>query len=374
LGDEAFYYYYKDGKLVGQVLTHVDDFFASGTKEFLAWIRSVLQKELQVSKIESNSFRFTGIDIQKVPEGIRVSMEEYAKSLEDIENIREAPNDELLTKLELKVYRKMTGKISWLAQNTRPDLSFVALDLSKQNSCAKIKDLKRINVVLERVRSKPSVVMFTKIGEVEDLVVFGLTDGSYKLGEKAVGGSLVILGNKNSLGGVPLYWRSKTLKKVCTSAKAVETHAMTRHLNDIQFFTLQLQQILAPEATVRIPIRIFTDSKPLLESIGSIHQVENKLLRNNVQDMKDMLYEGIVLSFSWLEAEEMLADLFTKDRKNADDLDSLTQKNVFLQAQQKKNMVVCLKDEIKFLYRCDKVRTLKKGKDFKKLSPLEVKQ
>jgi hypothetical protein len=302
-------------------------------------------------------------------------MEEYAKSLEDIENIREAPNEELLTKLELKIYRKMTGKISWLAQNTRPDLSFVALDLSKQNSCAKIKDLKRINVVLERVRGKPSVVLYTKIGEVEDLTVFGLTDGSYKLGEKAVGGSLVILGNKNTTGGVPLYWRSKTLKKVCTSAKAVETHAMTRHMNDIQFFTLQLQQILAPEAKEKIPIRIFTDSKPLLESVGSIHQVENKLLRNNVQDMKDMLYEGIVLSFSWLEAEEMLADLFTKDRKNSEDLDALTQKNIFVYALQKKNMVVCLNDEIKFLHRIDKVRTLKKGKDFRKnVSPLEVKQ
>jgi hypothetical protein len=253
----------------------------------------------------------------------------------------------------------MTGKIAWLAQNTRPDLSFVALDLSKKNSCAQIRDLKRINVVLERVRSKRSVVMFTKMGDIKDLVVFGLTDGSYKLGEKAVGGSLVVLGNRDSLGGVPLYWRSKTLKKVCTSAKAAETHAMTRHLNDVQFFTLQLQQLLAPEAEDKIPIRIFTDSKPLLESIGSIHQVENKLLRNNIQDMKDMLYEGIVFSFSWLEAEEMLADLFTKDRKNVDDLESLTKENVFKQAQQKKNMVVCVKDEIKFLHRCDKLNKKK---------------
>jgi hypothetical protein len=140
---------------------------------------------------------------------------------------------------------------------------------------------------------------------------------------------------------------------------------------------LQLQQILAPEATEKIPIRIFTDSKPLLESVGSIHQVENKLLRNNIQDMKDMLYERIVLSFSWLEAEEMLADLFTKDRKNTEDLDTLTQKNIFLYAMEKKNMVVCLNDEIKFLHRIDKARTLKKGKDFKNVkneSPLEVKQ
>jgi hypothetical protein len=299
------------------------------------------------------------VDIEKVSGGIKVSMEEYAKSLENVDNIREAPNDELLTKLELKVYRKMTGKILWLAQNTRPDLSYVALDMSRRNNVATIKDLKRINLVLERVRSQKCVVMYTKVGDIGDLVVYGLVDGSYKLGEKAVGGSLVILGNKTDKKAVPLYWRAKSLKKVCTSAKEAETHSMTGHLNDVQFFTLQLQQLLKPPGGT-FPIRVFTDSLPLLESVGSIHQVENKLLRNNINGMKALLYEGIVVSFSWLESEEMIADHLTKDKKNHEELDDLTMRNVFDKAQERKNMVVCLKDEIKFLFRRQKQNKVKK--------------
>jgi hypothetical protein len=134
---------------------------------------------------------------------------------------------------------------------------------------------------------------------------------------------------------------------------------MTRHLNDVQFFTLQLQQLLKPQGD-KIPIRVFTDSLPLLESVGSIHQVENKLLRNNINGMKALLYEGVVFSFSWLESEEMIADHFTKDKKNHEELDALTQKNVFSKAQERKNMVVCLKDEIKFLFRSDKQKKKKK--------------
>ena len=38
-----------------------------------------------------------------------------------------------LTKTELKEYRKYTGKISWLSQGTRPDLSYSALILAKNN-------------------------------------------------------------------------------------------------------------------------------------------------------------------------------------------------------------------------------------------------
>ena len=52
---------------------------------------------------------------------IRVSMEEYAKSLEMIEVIKGSPR-EILTDVEMKVYRKYVGKLTWQASNTRPDL------------------------------------------------------------------------------------------------------------------------------------------------------------------------------------------------------------------------------------------------------------
>ena len=58
-------------------------------------------------------------------------MEDYAKSMEDIQ-IREAKADEMLTRDELKVFRKYVGKLNWLAANARPDLAIYALEMAKR--------------------------------------------------------------------------------------------------------------------------------------------------------------------------------------------------------------------------------------------------
>jgi hypothetical protein len=73
-------------------------------------------------------------------------MEEYASSIEKIVDIRKVKGYEELTRIEMKVYRKFVGKISWLAANTRPDLSVMALLMLKKNSGATIRDLKRSTI------------------------------------------------------------------------------------------------------------------------------------------------------------------------------------------------------------------------------------
>ena len=78
-----------------------------------------------------------------VDDGIEVSMEDYSDSLQDIKNIRKVQDCyEPLTKLEMKEYRKMTGKIAWLANSTISNLSFIALQMSKNNKEATISDLR----------------------------------------------------------------------------------------------------------------------------------------------------------------------------------------------------------------------------------------
>ena len=67
-------------------------------------------------------------------------MQDYVGSLEEMREIRKAARDDPLTRAELKVFRKMTGKLSWLANSTRPDLSYTALAMSKKNTTAQIKD------------------------------------------------------------------------------------------------------------------------------------------------------------------------------------------------------------------------------------------
>ena len=43
-----------------------------------------ISKVLDVSTVESDCFRFTGIDVKKVRGGIEISMEDYTKILEEI--------------------------------------------------------------------------------------------------------------------------------------------------------------------------------------------------------------------------------------------------------------------------------------------------
>jgi hypothetical protein len=55
-GDPAFYYCHENGKLIGMIITHVDDFDIAGTKEFVERIWKALMKELKISKIEKGKF------------------------------------------------------------------------------------------------------------------------------------------------------------------------------------------------------------------------------------------------------------------------------------------------------------------------------
>ena len=57
-----------------------------------------------------------------------------------------------MTKLEMKEYRKMTGKIAWLANSTRLDLSFIALKMSKNSKDATISYHIDVNRILVKVR------------------------------------------------------------------------------------------------------------------------------------------------------------------------------------------------------------------------------
>ena len=56
-------------------------------------------------------------------------MEDYAKSLEEVTEIRRMQKGEKLKRLEMKEYRKFTGNM-----RKRPDLSFTALQLAKKNN------------------------------------------------------------------------------------------------------------------------------------------------------------------------------------------------------------------------------------------------
>merc|ERR1712034_19701 len=96
-----------------------------------------------------------------------------------------ADRGEKLTKTELKKYRKYTGKISWLSQGIRPNLSYSVLILAKKNNSATIADLRNVNKKVEKVKKEENKVVYGGVGDKEKLQVIGIVDASYKSNKKS---------------------------------------------------------------------------------------------------------------------------------------------------------------------------------------------
>ena len=251
-------------------------------------------------------------------------MEDYAKSLQPIE-VRNGKQDELLTREEMKVLRKYVGKLNWLASNTRPDLAIYALDLAKKQKNATLKDLKNINRIVRKVNEKESKVIFGKISRIDDLCVFGISDASHNQAEHSVAGEMILLGSKTTMVASPMYWKSGVIRKICTSPKAAETRGVMKLVDDSSNMSRQLSILMGK----KIPLRIFTDSRPLLESIGSSSQIAEKSLRQSIAYLKQTLEDGEVEEFSWIEGKDIVADILTKQGSKREALDEIIKDNFF---------------------------------------------
>ena len=58
------------GALKGMILTCIDDFDLAGTESYVQMVTEKVSAALDVSKVEDDCFRFTGIYIKKVEDGI----------------------------------------------------------------------------------------------------------------------------------------------------------------------------------------------------------------------------------------------------------------------------------------------------------------
>ena len=134
----------------------------------------------------------------------------------------------------MKDFRALTGKLSWVAENTRPDIAFDVRELSSKNHTATLDDIRYANKVLKKVKLNESKVKFSKLGDWKSLRVLGYTDTSFRNTEnttKSVGGKILLLvngkGDCNILG-----WKSKTIRQVFKSVKFAETRSLENGMEE----------------------------------------------------------------------------------------------------------------------------------------------
>ena len=116
----------------------------------------------------------------------------------------------------------MTGK-AWLANSTRPDLCYLAMQMSKKNQGVTIADLRDVNRILKKVRERESLIKYKYIGGKDNLIIIGVGDASYKQDDKAIGGIFLFLANSSMTHAAPIFWKTKQIQRACHSSNNVET-------------------------------------------------------------------------------------------------------------------------------------------------------
>ena len=131
-------------------------------------------------------------------------MEEYARSLEKLE-IRKGSFDNKFIDVKMKMYRKYRGMLTWLASNTRLDLSVNVIDSAKFQKNAIWKNLKNIIRILDKVTEREYKIVFGRVADKENMYVIGVSNASYHQKESSVAGKIILIRNDENRGVASIY-------------------------------------------------------------------------------------------------------------------------------------------------------------------------
>ena len=158
-----------------------------------------------------------------------------------------------------------------------------------------------------------------------------------------------MLANEQMTKASPVMWKSKQIERVCHSSKDAETLALSKIVDEVTYMARQIEILMFGDYKQRMPVRIFTDSEPSLESIASTKQIERKSLRMTVQELKERLMEGDVRSYQWIPTKEMWSDGLTKEMEMAEGLRKMLKTGVCELKKEEVNKVVYDKEEIRMV-------------------------
>ena len=148
--------------------------------------------------------------------------------------------------------------------------------------------------------------VYPRLGHFTDLIVKVYTDASYNNQDgktRSTEGRVVLLENpKTGIANV-VSWKVKKIPRVCRSVKSAETRALEDGLDDavhtarLVFETYKgMINLRKPE---QIPVVAKTDSKSLWDSVYNSRQCEEKMLRNTIAGIKQLIdLNMLCLSFA----------------------------------------------------------------------------
>ena len=166
--DPALFYYVKNEKLVGILALHVDDSLYPGNTRFDKDVIEPMMFRFNFGKVIEDEYRTLGWNVEHNQGNIYVSQVDYIESrLEklDIEQdgLHEAKTE--LTEENKSKLRQLIGKLRWVSDQSRPDVSYEELELSMAASAPTVKDWKTANKVVRELKESDVKIKYSKLRE-----------------------------------------------------------------------------------------------------------------------------------------------------------------------------------------------------------------
>ncbi|CAE7231831.1 TY5A, partial [Symbiodinium sp. CCMP2456] len=229
-----------EGRLTALVVVYVDDFMICGPRKIVTELGDMVQKVWETSELTflgpGSPIRFLGMELQREAEDsteILVLQQGYIQELLRTHGVKSVHLDKIPITKELSVLpetqeapdpevirnaQQITGEVLWVAQRTRPDLSFatcIMASLCTRNPTQTLSIGRKILGYLQRTSGYGLVINWQGQG----LMMY--SDASYApQGCRSHGGWVVMY------GGVPISWRSGRQSMITLSTAEAELLAL----------------------------------------------------------------------------------------------------------------------------------------------------
>ena len=318
------------GRLDGILGTHVDDGVGGGNHNFEAAIKKV-SKVLPFGSHDRQRFRFTGLDIEQLPDySIRISQGEYINKIPpiDIPKNRRIDRDSPASPLEVQQLRALCGSLQYAAVNSRPDLAAKVSMVQKSVCKATVESLMEGNKVLNEAKTTMETSIFVRPIQIEKITFASFGDASFASASqlRAQQGLFIMtctkeLAENQSTEFSPIPWNSKQIGRVVRSTLSAEAYAMSSSLDKLNWLRCLWGYAIdksfkwqCPEEALRSCPKalIITDCRSLYDLVTKLAVPNCQEWRTTIEVMLIKQQAEGNAECRWISTAIMLADCLTK--------------------------------------------------------------
>ena len=317
-------------KLDGILGTHVDDGIGGGNYHYDAALKE-LQKQLPFGSQEFDRFKFTGLDIEQLPDfSIKVSQKDYVHRIDPIEicKVRRGQKDAPINGFELQSLRGLCGSLQYAAVHSRPDIATKVAYLQKEIPRGTVETLLEANRVLKEAKDYAEVALFVRPIPLQKITFASFGDASFASSQqlKAQQGHFIMacteeLSKNETTDFSPIVWNTKQIGRVVRSTLSAEAYAMSSSLDKLNWIRCMWGFILDKRFRWQHPEQSLPtlNRALLITDCKSLYDLMTKLATPNCQEWRTTIEVMLIREQTanstdcrWISTAIMLADCLTK--------------------------------------------------------------